>query len=71
MNNFRFTTQTLNKFEKEFPYVGTLQNGLWVHENPYKGTKFFVQVGNGQVMFIDGWEPSGYTVTQIIEKLKK
>lgn len=67
---FRFTTQTLNEFDKEFPNVGELEPGLWVHKNPYKGREFLVQVGNGGVMFIDGWEPSEYNLTQIIQKLK-
>jgi hypothetical protein len=78
---FRFTQETLDKFDSIFPYEGWLQEGLWVYENPFKGypvetpqryknEKFFVQVGFGGVQYIDGWNPNGMTIDQIIDKLK-
>ncbi len=78
MRKFRFTEKTLKKFDSIFPYEGTLEDGLWVYNNPFKfigypkeQEKFFVQVGFGKVMYIDGWIPDGMTLKQIIEKLKK
>lgn len=78
MKKFKFTEKTLKKFDSIFPYEGTLQDGLWVYTNPFKFVgypkeeeKFFVQVGNGAVMYINGFKPDGMTLEQIIEKLKK
>lgn len=78
MTNFRFTKETLKKFDSIFKYEGTLEEGLWVYSNPFKFVgypqeqeKFFVQVGFGKVMYINGWSPDGMTLKQIIEKLQK
>jgi hypothetical protein len=77
MRKFRFTEKTLKKFDSIFPYEGQLEDGLWVYNNPFKlkypkkQEKFFVQVGFGKVMYVDGWSPDGMTLKQIIEKLKK
>ena len=78
MRKFRFTKETLKKFDSIFSYEGQLEDGLWVYNNPFKFVgypqeqdKFFVQVGFGKVMYINGWIPDGMNLKQIIEKLKK
>ena len=66
---FRFTEETLNKFDAMFNYQGTLEHGLWVYHNPFTNKNFFVQVGNGKTMFVDGWCPDGMTFQEIVNKL--
>ena len=76
---FRFTEKSLKYFDSIFPFEGQLETGLWVYENPFvkqinetsnKTTNFFVQVGGGGVLWIDGWSPDEMNLTQIINKLK-
>ena len=69
-NDFCFTEETLNKFDAIFNYVGTLQNGVWIYQNPFTNKTFLVQVGNGKTMFVDGWSPDGMTFQKIVNKLK-
>jgi hypothetical protein len=69
---FRFTEETLNNFDAIFNYVGTLEDGLWVYENPFNNNKtFFVQVGYGRVLYVNGWCPDGMSFVEIVNKLKK
>ena len=75
-NTFRFTEETLIKFDSVFTFLGNAEPGVWLYQNPFKtkddkGGLFLVQVGNGGVRYIAGWEPTGLTIDQIIAKLSK
>ena len=75
---FKFTTESLNKFDSIFNYIGTLQEGVWLYENPfaekhplhYDKKNFIVQVGGGYVNFINGFVPDGMTFDEIVSRLK-
>ena len=78
---FRFTNETLADFDTHFRYVGTIkEDNIWIYEDPdnkldnetavTQYRSFFVQVGNGGVIEIDGFSPNGMTLEQIITKIK-
>jgi hypothetical protein len=76
---FKFTVESLLKFDTIFEYYETAKEGLWLYKNPfaakhptrYANPFFFVQVGGGHVLYIDGWCPDGMEFDEIVEKLKK
>jgi hypothetical protein len=75
---FKFTTESLMKFDSIFDYLGTMQEGVWLYENPfakkdplrYDKANFIVQCGNGGVMYIGGFSTMGMTFDQIVDRLK-
>ena len=75
MNTFKFTTPALwDEFTKEFKYMGSFNDNISFYYNPYTDRGISItmaQIGDHLHIYeIDGWNPEGMTIEQVIDKLK-